>query len=154
MHSIGLVSLSGIHALAARIVCVILTSLRVSQVSCFTSQQPQMLPFCPKRLSQMWGSHPWVRSSAAHSSPLFHSLFCLIKSCINLYIPFQLSGAPSSSQLVLCKIFCIWRYIPDSSMERDVLLIHILLCHLVSLHSGRLYYCTTSTDHLDRKPIS
>ena len=33
----------------------------------------------------------------------------------------------------VCKIFCIWRCIPDVSMETDVLHVHLLLCHHESL---------------------
>lgn len=43
----GLVSLYRVHRLLARIVCVALTQFRLSQISCCTLQQPQMLPLCP-----------------------------------------------------------------------------------------------------------
>ena len=48
-----------------------------------------------------------------------------------LYIFFQWSGTPVLSQLVFCKHFCVWRCIPDVSMEKDVLHVHLPLCHLV-----------------------
>ena len=35
------------------------------------------------------------------------------------------------SQLVFCMCFCVWRCIPDVSVEREVCHIHELLCHLV-----------------------
>jgi len=53
--------------------------------------------------------------------------------CVVLYIPFHWSGTPVYSQLMFCMYFCVWRCIPDVSMERDVLHIHLLLCHLVLL---------------------
>ena len=34
---------------------------------------------------------------------------------------------------VLYTFLCVWRYIPDVSMERDVLHVYLLLCHLVLL---------------------
>ena len=52
--------------------------------------------------------------------------------CMVLYILFHWSGTPAYSQLVFCKHFCVWRYIPDVSVDRDVLHIHLLLWHLFS----------------------
>ena len=51
-----------------------------------------------------------------------------------LYILFWWSGTPVSSQLVFCMHFCVSRCIPDVSMQRDVLHVHLLLHHLVLLH--------------------
>ena len=48
-----------------------------------------------------------------------------------LYILFHWSDAPFCSQLVFCMHFCVWRCIPDVSMETDVLHGYLLLCHLV-----------------------
>ena len=48
-----------------------------------------------------------------------------------LYILFHWSGTLVHSQLVFCVHFSVWRYIPVVSMERDVLHVHLLLCHLV-----------------------
>ena len=48
-----------------------------------------------------------------------------------LSILFYWSGTPVCSQLVFCRHLCVWRCIPDVSMERDVLHIHLLLHHLV-----------------------
>ena len=47
-----------------------------------------------------------------------------------LYIHFLWSGTPVHSQLVFCMHFCVWRCIPDVSVERDVLHAHLLICHL------------------------
>ena len=41
------------------------------------------------------------------------------------------SGTRVCCQLVFCMNFCVWRSIPDVSMERDVLHIHLLLRCLV-----------------------
>ena len=41
------------------------------------------------------------------------------------------SGTPVHSQLVFCMCFCVWLCIPDVSMERDVLHVHLLLHYLV-----------------------
>ena len=51
---------------------------------------------------------------------LFPSFLCLTEFWVELYLPFWWSEAPDSTQLVLCKIFCIWRYIPHTSVERDI----------------------------------
>ena len=58
--------------------------------------------------------------------------------CMGLCILLCWSGTPVSFQPVFCMHFCVWRCIPDISMERDVRLhVHLLLCHrlpgLVSL---------------------
>ena len=47
------------------------------------------------------------------------------------YILFHWSGTPVGSQLVFCMHFCVWRCIPEVSVERDVLQVHLLLHHLV-----------------------
>ena len=44
---------------------------------------------------------------------------------------FRWSGPPVCSQLVFCMHFCVWRCIPDISVERDVLHVHLLLRHFV-----------------------
>ena len=62
------------------------------------------------------------------------------------YILFHWSGTPAGSQLVFCMHFCVWRCIPDVSVERDELCIHQLLHHLVLfvycfLNSTLLAWC-------------
>ena len=47
MHFGLLVSLSGVHRTAPRIICVVLTPFRLSYVRCLTLWQPPILPFCP-----------------------------------------------------------------------------------------------------------
>ena len=51
--------------------------------------------------------------------------------CTGLYILFCWSGTPVHSQLVFCMLFCVWRFIPDVSMEKDVVHLHLLFHHLV-----------------------
>ena len=41
------------------------------------------------------------------------------------------SSTPVFSQLMFCMHFCVWRCIPDVSVNRDELHIHLLLCHLI-----------------------
>ena len=50
---------------------------------------------------------------------------------MGLCILFCWSGTPVYSQLVFCVNFCVWWCIPDVSMERDRLHVHLLLHHLV-----------------------
>ena len=51
--------------------------------------------------------------------------------CVDLYILFCWSGTPVCSQRVFCMHFCVWRCVPDVSVERDILHVHLLLHHLV-----------------------
>ena len=48
-----------------------------------------------------------------------------------LYILFHWLAPPVLSHLMFCMHYCVWRYIPVVSVERDVLHIHLLLHHLV-----------------------
>ena len=91
IHSGGLAFLSGLYKAVAWIVCVFLTPFRLSQISCFTLQQPQ-LPLCevltPASAPPLHG----CRSSPAHSPPLFpFSSFILL-----IFAWFQWSGTPAS----------------------------------------------------------
>ena len=52
---------------------------------------------------------------------------------LNWYILFHWSGTPVHSQLVFLKHFCVWRCIPEVSVERDVPHIYLVLHHLVLL---------------------
>ena len=51
--------------------------------------------------------------------------------CVDLYIFFCWSGPPVCSQWAFCMHFCVWRCVPDLSVERDILHIHLLFRHLV-----------------------
>ena len=105
----GLASLSGVCRATARMVYVVLTSFILSQISCCTLKQSEMLPLCPKQLLRCWDMTPAsvlptprCRSSPAHS-PLFPFL-PLSYWVLDLYIPFQWSGTPVCSQAVFCEI--------------------------------------------------
>ena len=58
----GLASLSTVRMIVAKTVSVILISTRLSLISCFTAQQPQMLLLCPKYF-------PWCRDLTPASVP-------------------------------------------------------------------------------------
>ena len=134
----GLASLSGVCMAGPRIVCVVLTPFSLSWICCFTLQQPQVLPHCPKQLPRCGDltpasvlPPPRCRSSPAHSLSFFPSLLCPTEFCVVLYILFHWSGTLACSQLVFHKIFCVLRCVPDVSIEREVLHIHLLLHHLI-----------------------
>ena len=61
---------------------------------------------------------------------LLLSFFCPTQICEYPYNPFQWSGTPASILAVFCENCCIYRCILDTSMERDVLHVHLLL-HLL-----------------------
>ena len=95
----------------------------------------------PQTIALIWGLHshfssptPWLQVQSCSLFLFLPSFLYLTEYYMDLYIHFQLSETSSSSHLVFCEIFYTWRYIPDASVERDVLLlpIHLLLCHLVS----------------------
>lgn len=143
MHSGLLASPSGVCRAMAWIVCVILTPLRLLQIT-FPLQQPQMLPFCPNQL--LWCGD--LNPGSAPQSPrcrlvLFTVFLCFpsflhsTKFCVGICV-FLSDGQGLLLALswLLYKI-CIWRCIPDASMDRDILYFHLLLWHLVSL--GHLF---------------
>ena len=112
-HALG--SLSRVHRAVAWIVCVVLTSFKLTQISCLTLWQSHMLSFHPSWLPWMWESNshfsslnPWVQVRS-HSLAFSFSLPSFIPpSFADLYFPFQLSGTPARTQLVLCESLCIW----------------------------------------------
>ena len=81
----------------------------------------------------VWGSQPCTRcSSGSAHCPLFPSLLCPIELCVDLDITFHGQG------LLPAFSWCSVRSsspkdVPDASMERDVLHVHLLLLQLVSL---------------------
>ena len=117
--------------------CLILFPLTLSQISCFTLSL--------KCFSSDADNYPAVVIGPLLQFPhplragpvILRLLFCPLVPLsywvffVVLYILFHWSGTPIHSQLVFCMHFCVWRYIPDVSMERDVLHVHLLLCHLV-----------------------
>ena len=67
---------------------------------------------------------------------LFSGPDCLLFSflwefCVVLYALLHWSGTPVHCQLAFGVHFCVWRCTPGGSVEREVLHIHLLLCHLV-----------------------
>ena len=90
-------------------------------------------------IALLWGSDPCFSSSTLRGQvqSSWHS-------CMVLHVLFHWSGPPVCSQLVLCMHVCVSRCIPGVSMERDVLHIHLLLCHLVLFCSPSFFFffCT------------
>ena len=87
---------------------------------------------------------PEFRNLSSASAPLPHcagpiplplllfllSFFPSYQLCRELYSLFQCPRSSASFQVVFCENFCIYRCIPDVSVERDDLHIHLLLHHL------------------------
>ena len=106
------VSLSGVCMAVARIVCIIFIPFRLSEISHFILQQPQMLHLFPTWLS--WGGiWPLLQfPNLPYADPVLLTLFffCpppfLLQSfswfCIFF---FQWSGTPALCQLLFCRIF-------------------------------------------------
>ena len=115
--------------------CLSLIPFRLPQISCFI-------------LSLKCFSSDSDNCPAVGIGPLLHFphppraglalltllFFILVPSsywvCVALYLLFLWSGTPVCSQLVFHMHFCVWRCISDVSTERDVLHVHLLLCHL------------------------
>ena len=137
-----LVSLSWVGRAAAGIVHVILIPFSLSQSSLSTLQHSHMLLVCPKQLPRCGDLTPAFSSpppgplTRCRSSPSHPPLFSLLPSfCWVLrgsVYSFLVVNTPAHSQHVFCKI-CVWRCLPDASVERDVLHVHLLSHHLVSL---------------------
>ena len=77
-------------------------------------------------IAPMWGLDPCFSFPTlwGQIQSLLKLVFPLVPSstefCEVLYILFQWSGTPVHSQVVFYMHFCVWRCIPDVSMERDV----------------------------------
>ena len=115
--------------------CLILIPFRLPQISCFTlslkcfsSDSDCCLDVGIGPLPQ--SPHP-LRVGPVLLTLLFFPLVLPTEFCMVLYILFLWSGPPICSQLVFCRHFYVSRCIPDVSVERDVLHIHLFLCHLV-----------------------
>ena len=149
----GPVSLSGVCMAAARTVWFpfhlgchwSVVSLSALNVSPLTHRQ---LPWCG---DQTPASVPPPAEGRSHPSNtpvfplaslsywvLFGSIysFLLVLLCWYILFCWYSAGTPVCSQLVFSMHFHVWRFIPDVSMERDVLHILLHLCHLVLLHWG------------------
>ena len=169
-------SQSGSCKAMVQTVCVFLILSHLPQIGCFTLfQQPQMLPFCPSRFPHLMGGFllhrvgfckfgnlyfasaplPW------DAGPILLPLLLLLPSflhpsqlCRDLYRPFWCPRSSASFQLVFCENCCICRCIPDASVERDELYVHLLLCHLESLESFQFCGLWISSPHCFCKPTS
>ena len=75
-------------------------------------------------------SPPAEGSSSPTNTPVSPASSFILPSFAWVCIFFS-SGQVLLSALSWCMHFCVWRCIPDVSMERDVLHIHLLLHHLV-----------------------
>ena len=77
--------------------------------------------------------------SSVTNTPVFPLVPLSYRVYVVLYILFHWSGTPVCSQLVFCMHFWVRRCIPNVSVERDVLRIHLLL-HLLVLYMSVLYW--------------
>ena len=124
--------------------CLILIPFRPPQISCFTAFSVSPLA---QTVAPMWGSDscfippPAEGRPSPANTPVSPLVLHPTKFCMLLYILFRWSGTPVRSQLVFCVNFCVWRCIPDVSVERDVLHVHLLLHYLV-LSFIHLKMCT------------
>ena len=116
--------------------CLILIPFRLPEISCFTlslkcfSSDSDSFPDVGIRPPLQFPHLP--RAGPVLLTLLFSPLFLHATDfCVVLYILFCWSGTPFCSQLVFCMHFCVWRYISDVSVERDVLHIHLLIHHHV-----------------------
>ena len=116
--------------------CLILIPFRLPQISCFTlslkcfSSDSDNCPDVGIR-PQLQFPHPLRARPVLLTllfSPQVPSSYRVLRGSIN---SFPLVSTPVRSQLVFCMHFCVWRCIPDVTVEREVLHIHLLLCHLV-----------------------
>ena len=122
--------------------CLILIPFRLLQMSCFTLSLKYFSDSgnCPTvgigPLLQF--PHP-LRLGPVLLTFLFSPWFLYpTEFCVGLYIFSRWSGTPVCSQLVFCIHFCVWRCIPDVSVEGDVLHVHLLLRYLVPSSPGDL----------------
>ena len=88
-----------------------------------------------RRIRRLKGRPGWVLLCSSVWQ-VFSGPDCLLFSflwefCMVLYALLHWSGTPVHCQLAFGVHFCVWRCIPGGSVEREVLHIHLLLCHLV-----------------------
>ena len=139
LHTCEHTSQSGSRRAILRAICVFLTLSCLLRISSFTLfQQPEMLPFCPNRFPRQRGGFPKFENLSSASVPppqgavpsgfLFSSLLFFHPTQLyrDLYTPFQCPRSSTSFRLVFCENCCIYRCIPDASVERDQLHVHLL----------------------------
>ena len=89
------------------------------------------LPQCGDRTSASVPPPAEGRSGPNKTSVFSSSFLHPMEFCVVLYILFHWSGTPVHPEMVFCMLFCDWRCIPNASMKRDVLHVHLLLHRLV-----------------------
>ena len=130
----GPMFLSGICMAAARTVwfsfCLGCHRSAVSLSALNVSSNVRQLPWCGDQTPVSIPLPAEGRFSLTNTTvfPLVPSSYQVF---VVLHILFHWSGTPAHSQLMLCMHFCVIKYIPDLSVERDVLHVHLLLHHLV-----------------------
>ena len=105
---------------------VSLSALNVSpltQLPWCGDQTPASVP--PPSKGRSRPTNTPVFSPSSFVLPSFAWVYMFLSACR--------SGPPVCSQLVFCTHFCVWRCVPDVSMERNVLHVQLLLRHLVFL---------------------
>ena len=111
--------------------CVMLIPFRLPQISCFTlslkrfSSDSDNCPDVGIRPASVPPS--WCGRTNAPAFPLVASSYWVLSGSV---YSFLWSGPPVCSELVFCTHFCVWRWLPDVPMDRDVLHVHLLLHHL------------------------
>ena len=118
--------------------CLILIPFRLPQIRCFTlslkcfSSDPDNCPDVEIEPLLQFPHPPRAGSVLPHShlSPLVPLSYGVLHGSI---YSFPVSCTPVHSQLVFCMYVCFWRCVPDGFVVRNVLHVHILLCHLVLL---------------------
>ena len=119
--------------------CLILIPFRLPQISCFTLSLKCFSSDsdnCPDVGIRPLLQFPHLlRAGPVLLTLLFSPQFLHpTKLWVRLNIIFHWSMTPVQSQLVFCMHFCVRRCIPYGSVERDVLHVHLFLCHLVLLY--------------------
>ena len=133
-------------------VCLILILFRLPQISCFTLNL-KCLSSDPDSCSHVGIGHFFillhtkVRYRPTNISIFFLSSF-ILHSFVVVYILFRWAGTPLSFQLVFCKHICVWRCIPDVSIERNVLNVQLLFYHLVHFNFSNIKNKTAMNIHV------
>ena len=115
--------------------CLIVIPFRLPQISCSTLSLKCFFSNsgnCPNVVIGPLLQFPYLL--IAGPVPLTFLIFPLVPSsylvlCGPIY-SFCCAGTTLCSQLVFCMYFCVWRCVPDVSMERDALHVHLFLRHL------------------------
>ena len=137
--------------------CLILTPFRLPQLSCFSLNLKCFSSDSDNCPNMVMGPlfqfpHP-PRAGPVLLTLLFFSLVSSFYRVLHDSIYFvHWSSTPVFSQLVFCMHFCVWSCIPEVSVKRDVLHIHLLLCHLV-LSGPPLIFKETVQKEGDNFPI-